>query len=174
MHSGFYTERDMLVQDYKDEIEDIDFRFEFMDGLDFFYQDELSCIDMYKYLHGYCYLFALMLSKVFGYKIKSFWTSKDNLIHAFCVTQSKDGKEYYIDARGYTDDYDEFISEFPISRYNDINTSSDFIVVDSDNAQAFSTLITDNTPDWMDIDKKLQKELDLLSKDVVLQSEYKI
>lgn len=65
-----------------------------------------------KYLHGHCDEFAETLSERFGYEIHSLWNSdEDSLIHAYCFKFMND-KAYYIDARGITDNWDEFIEEF--------------------------------------------------------------
>ena len=59
-------------------------------------------------LRGSCQLFALSLSKMLGYQayvIECIYTKR---FHAFCQV-SKDGQLYYIDARGVTTSFDEFM-----------------------------------------------------------------
>ena len=63
------------------------------------------------FLHGYCYLFAVALSHIFGYKIVKIVDKNGFLVHAYCVCK-KNGKNEYIDARGTTDDKNEMLSEF--------------------------------------------------------------
>lgn len=56
-------------------------------------------------------VFAELLSRKFGYKMEQIIDSLGSLCHVYCVTES-DGKTLYIDSRGVTDDYGEFIKEF--------------------------------------------------------------
>lgn len=53
---------------------------------------------------GACHIFAHELTKKYGYPV--FVIEKDANPHIFC--KSKDGR-YYIDVRGVTDDFSEFI-----------------------------------------------------------------
>lgn len=86
-------------------------------------------------LRGSCQLFALSLSKMFGYQayvIECIYTKR---FHAFCRV-SKNGQLYYIDARGVTTSFDEFMevaSFFVPSDYNIREiTSTDLEVWNSD------------------------------------------
>ena len=62
-------------------------------------------------LHGMCDIFAETLRKEFGYELKELHDEDGYLVHAFATTK-KDGKTYYIDARGVTTIYDELTSAF--------------------------------------------------------------
>jgi hypothetical protein len=67
--------------------------------------------DAYTFLHGSCDLFACALHKQFGYEICEIENKNNKAIHWFC--QSKyNGNTIYIDVRGATTDFGEFISEF--------------------------------------------------------------
>lgn len=63
----------------------------------------------YEFLHGYCDSFATALHKKYGYPIEAIYNG--HLTHAYCVVE-RDGVKYYIDARGITNDWGEFITEF--------------------------------------------------------------
>ncbi|MFW5962424.1 MAG: hypothetical protein ACOCQR_02300 [bacterium] len=76
--------------------------------------ERVSCI---RFLHGFCDDFAIVLAEKFNYRL-ILWIDydwdidKDVLVHAFNVC-TVDGKTYYIDVRGITDDLDEIMSDFP-------------------------------------------------------------
>lgn len=55
--------------------------------------------------HGICHLFAFELNRKYGYPM--FIINNNSGCHIFC--KSKDGK-FYIDVRGFTDNFSEFIS----------------------------------------------------------------
>lgn len=105
MHTGYYKELEDI------NAEDEGASFEVMEILNIFSEEPL---DMYKYLHGYCDDFACALNRKYGYDIESIWSESGKLIHAFCVKPAlhEGEKNYYIDARGITDNWKEFIEEF--------------------------------------------------------------
>ena len=59
-------------------------------------------------LRGSCQLFALSLSKQFGYQAYVIESNDTKRFHAFCRV-SKNNQFYYIDARGVTTSFDEFM-----------------------------------------------------------------
>lgn len=103
-YKGFYEDYFNL----KETQDEDDFEsFLFMENIcESFDSDDLSSVDLYKYIHGYCDEFAMMLSKLYRYEIKMAFCG-EVLIHAWC----QKGK-YFIDARGITDDEKLFFSEY--------------------------------------------------------------
>ena len=70
--------------------------------------DDFAYGDAHAFLCGSCQLFALCLSKIFGYQAYLI-ESKDTIhFHVFCRV-SKENIVYYIDARGVTTSFDEFM-----------------------------------------------------------------
>lgn len=106
MHNGFYREQDLIVEECGENREDIGFWF--MDTMSFFNDPDLDdeVENMYRFLHGDCDSFAMMLSDAFGYGIWAI-AGPGHIEHAWC----RDG-DLFIDARGITDDADEFWAEF--------------------------------------------------------------
>lgn len=64
-------------------------------------------------------MFALELSKAFGYEIEEIRDFENCLVHAYCIGRIKD-KIAYIDIRGITTDPEEFFVEFS----DDINVEN--------------------------------------------------
>lgn len=106
MRNGFYTELDALKRKCMDsKFEDA--------GWDFL---ENKCnngsISAYSFLHGLCWVFALVLNEIYGYRIVAFHDPNDgSLIHAYCETKI-DRRTLYVDVRGCTDNYKEFMEDF--------------------------------------------------------------
>lgn len=75
--------------------------------------NETSSMGKWGFLHGSCDLFAKRLNQVYGYPIYSIYSNKDELVHAFCICEV-DGFVFFIDVRGFTNDFNEFINEFYI------------------------------------------------------------
>lgn len=100
MHYGFYTDLEELQE-------------EFEEAYWTFLENEVSCngLTPYDYLHGFCLEFALHLNQLYGYPVEAVYSKNSSLIHAYCVSE-KDGKTIFIDIRGWTDDWQEFIQEF--------------------------------------------------------------
>lgn len=110
MHNGFYLEQDLIVEECGGAREEIGFWF--MNDLSFFVDPDLDdeVDSMYRFLHGDCDSFAMMLSDAFGYGIYAI-AGPGHIEHAWC----QDG-DLFIDARGITDDADEFWAEFAAFR----------------------------------------------------------
>lgn len=80
--------------------------FSFMDE----YRGRLG-VTAYDLLHGYCNIFAKAVNSRFGYRTFSITDEYGTLVHCYARTEEA-GRTVYIDARGRTSDYGEFISEF--------------------------------------------------------------
>lgn len=63
------------------------------------------------FLHGICHIFAYDLHRKFGYDILELKNKSGGMTHWCCVSDYK-GKKLYIDDRGATTDYNEFLAEF--------------------------------------------------------------
>lgn len=98
------------------------FNFEGEEGYDFLESIVANnkTICAFDFLHGKCEKFALALNEIFGYKI-ILWTNYDYdlktnvLIHAFNVFEHN-GKTYYADIRGVTDDLNEITNGYDYSQ----------------------------------------------------------
>ncbi len=69
---------------------------------------ECSYIDARNFLRGSCNLFALALNEKYGYDVYELFDLDGRYIHTFCMTSYYQEK-MYIDIRGKTVDFDEFI-----------------------------------------------------------------
>ena len=104
MNFGFYSDLEVLREEYE-----ADFSF---------LQNEISShgLTPYDFLHGSCDVFAYYLNKQYKYDVECIYERDDDdnkrLIHAYCTEKLSDGSVAYIDVRGVTTDYDEFIAEF--------------------------------------------------------------
>lgn len=100
MNTGYYKELETLKKDYPES----DFGFlenEYNEGY----------LSAYDCLHGFCDVFSFKLSEMFkDYEVESL-KNEDGLVHSYCK-KTVDGKTFFIDIRGITDDYEEFVSEF--------------------------------------------------------------
>ena len=68
-YKGFYEDFFNLKNEFSNEEEDI--TFEFLENTnESFDNDKLSVVNLFKYLHGYCDEFAMLLNKVFHYPIE--------------------------------------------------------------------------------------------------------
>ncbi len=63
----------------------------------------------YTFLHGCCDIFAMVLHEKYGYKLE--YAEWLGLVHAYCVAEHN-GETFYIDVRGISTDYEEFMKEF--------------------------------------------------------------
>ncbi len=100
MKYGFWTEFDEILED--------------LPNAEWGYlESELKTngLTPYDFLHGLCNYFAQYLHDIYGYKMAGLYEEPDQMIHAYC-TKEIDGVTYYIDVRGITDDWNEFIKEF--------------------------------------------------------------
>lgn len=79
----------------------------------YFLEDVFEGTDLsaYDFLHGFCFTFAIELSKTFGYEIETVKDEDLDLIHAYCVAQTN-GDKVYIDIRGITNDPELFFDDF--------------------------------------------------------------
>ncbi len=104
MHNGFYSDLDTLRTE--EGCEDADFSF---------LESEYGCgeyrYNAYQFLHGYCYVFAEALHDIYGYQVENAYGENGFLVHSYCITYDEDSP-LFIDVRGITDDYQEFIEEF--------------------------------------------------------------
>ncbi len=135
MHNGYYEELDYLKKETEDEDFPVD-DFEFMCGNSFYLWDEdlidnlakqypkeknyIENYTPYEFLHGSCNVFAKALSDIKGLSVSAIYEpdedaegiedypSKYHLVHMYCTTE--DG--LYVDIRGVTDSWEEFIKEF--------------------------------------------------------------
>lgn len=99
-HKGFYVDEDfektlwnINYSDYGEVPED---------------DDMFPYDSAHQLLCGSCNIFALALQKVLGYNIYIIEQIKGNGFHAFCQVY-KDRRWHYIDARGITTSFDEFM-----------------------------------------------------------------
>lgn len=104
---GFYEELDDMKEEFPEST------FEFMENV-FVYQlkDQLifNKLSAYDFIHGYCAPFAYLLSKNLKYPmyLRRFVNESEALfVHVWC---QKDN--WYIDARGCTQNFSDFWSEF--------------------------------------------------------------
>lgn len=72
--------------------------------------EECGVYDAYDFLQGACNVFAYVLQEVFCYDVFAI-KEGEKLIHMFCKTEYQ-GKRVYVDVRGATTSYDEFIRGF--------------------------------------------------------------
>lgn len=99
-HKGFYNDEDYLKS--LQNIHYSDF-FEVPDEEDFIYHSA------YVLLNGSCNHFAIALSKVHNYNAYIIQPIDKECFHAFCQIHI-DKQWYYVDARGITSSFDEFIN----------------------------------------------------------------
>ena len=97
-HKGFFNDSD--PEQHLREIKYTDF-FEKPDDKFFLY------VDAHQLLRGSCHLFALSISKLLGYS-PYIIEGKAGGFHSFCQVY-KNHQHYYIDARGATTSFDEFM-----------------------------------------------------------------
>lgn len=81
------------------------------ESIDELFQDNDELLFIYEFLFEYCEAFAASLNQHFGYKVEYLYDNNGNLIHTYCVLNIG-GKIHYIDIRGITDDWSEFIDKF--------------------------------------------------------------
>lgn len=73
--------------------------------------EEYVYYDAEGFLHGYCHIFAYALYQKFGYEIYEISNSSESVIHWCCISKY-DGIDVYIDVRGITSNFNEFLNEF--------------------------------------------------------------
>lgn len=101
-HTGFYILGKENVNDYLKKIDNPFFTEEL---------DDCPYYDASIFLHGICHIFAYALHKIFGYEIYEILSSDRKTIHWFCLSCYQK-KKVYVDIRGATTDYEEFLAEF--------------------------------------------------------------
>lgn len=72
--------------------------------------EEIGVYNASQLLHGVCYLFSYALHEVFDYDAFAIMNN-DILVHTFCRSQYEN-RPVYIDARGATTSFDEFLQGF--------------------------------------------------------------
>lgn len=86
------------------------------------------------FIHGECDVFAEIFAEQNpDFSTKMITNEDGRMIHAFC-TAEVDGKELYADARGITDNWDEFIREYSGTR-NELGDGRDLSLPSTDLAQ---------------------------------------
>lgn len=98
-HKGFYCDKNLAnslfsirYSDFCDENNDDDFPYD----------------SAHQLLYGACHIFALSLHKLLNYNIYIIEEKNGKGFHAFCQVY-KNWEWYYIDARGVTTSFDEFM-----------------------------------------------------------------
>lgn len=139
-HKGFYNDGDysnsllnIKYSDFFEAIDDDEFPYERADVL----------------LNGSCNHFAISLEEIFNYNVYVIQQVDKKGFHAFCQIY-KDKQWYYVDARGITTSFDEFLNGVRIFVGNEFVirslTSEDILEWDkdtnySDEAYAFSKAV---------------------------------
>lgn len=98
-HKGFYND-----ENYTDTLIKIRYS-DFFVELD---NDEFPYDSAYVLLNGSCNHFAVSLGKIYGYNVYVIQQIDKKGFHAFCQIYQR-GQWYYVDARGITSSFDEFI-----------------------------------------------------------------
>ena len=109
-HKGFYKERD---------IDNALLSIRFADYVDIPDDEECPYFSANELLRGSCHIFALGLEKVLGYTPYIIEGKNNKSFHAFCQI-FKSGTWFYVDARGVTTSFDEFMDvakEFVTDEY---------------------------------------------------------
>lgn len=109
-HKGFYTHKDMITA-----LSQICYENLFEEPCNC----ELPCDSLYLLLCGACNYFAVSLQRKMGYNVYIIEGNNNTSFHAFCQVY-KNGRWHYIDARGVTTSFDEFMtvaSEFVSDEY---------------------------------------------------------
>lgn len=112
-HREFYEKFEKVVKRRKKMGLDISDEY-LLDMWEIMFSDEYSFINgdnPSDFIEGWCLTFATVLSNRFGYDIEYLYNRSDKLVHAYCKTV-KDGKTYFIDVRGVTEDYNELVRPF--------------------------------------------------------------
>ncbi len=101
-HKGFYNVDDL------DDITDALLNINYTDFFEYPDDDEFPYDSAHSLLRGSCNHFAVALNKVLGYTAYIIESSDRRGFHAFCQVY-KNGRLYYVDARGVTSSFDEFM-----------------------------------------------------------------
>lgn len=135
-HKGFYENGKENIRTQLQKIKNLNLTEEL---------ENMECVyyDADIFLHGICHIFAFVLHQKFGYDI--FELKNETMIHWCCISDYN-GKETYIDVRGATTDYDEFLWEF--QTYNEQKPSKTKIIN-----------LTDYDDEWEEVGLKFANEI---------------
>ncbi len=101
-HKGFYNVDDV------DDITDALLKIRYTDFFEYPDDDEFPYDSAHSLLRGSCNHFAVALKNVLGYTPYIIEETDKKGFHAFCQVY-KNGRLYYVDARGMTTSFDEFM-----------------------------------------------------------------
>ena len=101
-HKGFYNVDDV------DDITYALFKIRYTDFFEYPDDDEFPYDSAHSLLRGSCNHFAVALKNVLGYTPYIIEETDKKGFHAFCQVY-KNGRLYYVDARGVTSSFDEFM-----------------------------------------------------------------
>lgn len=122
-HKGFYNVDDV------DDITDALLRIKYTDFFECPEDDEFPYDSAHSLLCGSCNHFAVALKNVLGYTPYIIEETDKKGFHAFCQVY-KNGRLYYVDARGVTSSFDEFMvvaQEFVRGEYTIREATQDVI-----------------------------------------------
>ncbi len=122
-HKGFYNVAGL------DDITDALLNIDYTDFFEYPDDDEFPYDSAHSLLRGSCNHFAVALNKVLGYTAYIIESSDRRGFHAFCQVY-KYGRLYYVDARGVTSSFDEFMAvarEFVRGEYTIREATQDVI-----------------------------------------------
>lgn len=148
MHNGFYSELDELLN----EGEDADFGFMENEVLGKDIKYDGRTFSAFNFLHGFCNVFAQILNEKYGYSVECIYNEAGRLVHCFCIDDSN-GKLVFIDVRGKTDDYFEFVSEFedevtcygyPVENTKRFDKVPDDLLTDGEHYKEFANNLIDD------------------------------
>ena len=101
-HKGFYNVDDV------DDITDVLLKIRYTDFFEYPDDDEFLYDSAHSLLRGSCNHFAVALKNVLGYTPYIIEETDKKGFHAFCQVYTN-GRLYYVDARGVTSSFDEFM-----------------------------------------------------------------
>lgn len=130
MHTGFWSDLDD-IRECSAEHGDITDPYEL--GFDFMVDEEKwgGLYSPFDFLHGCCDVFAKYLHERYGYHIEAIYGQYgEQLIHAYCVDVSGD-TPIFLDIRGQTDNYEEFLDEFDLTERDLRWSDGEFVITGS-------------------------------------------
>lgn len=148
INKGYYSRGNLLC---KSELETV--KIEDFPEIEIYDPDE-TCpyVDAHDFLMGSCQLFAVELNRKFGYPIYAI-ILKGQMIHCFCQVR-RDETTYYIDVRGVTNNYSDFLLETKV--LDDSNFVIQEYTVDSfdewdEIGLKFAQLLIEKNPEYYEI-----------------------
>ena len=108
-HSGYYDNKKEILNIYNEN--------------SIIINDNANPFEIFRtseFMMGACDIFALCLKETFKYQMCKI--TEDNKIHYFCIDSSKSEK-YYIDVRGFTTSYSEFVSYYSVPSNGNMHTA---------------------------------------------------